>query len=75
MRNRHIFQAKAIRHPTDIIYKWMILLQHLSSAAKTHDEVGMALLVEKLRLVHVADEGLASSPCVRAIFSCLFPVG
>jgi hypothetical protein len=52
VRNRHIFQAKVIHHPTNIIYKWMILLQHWSLAAKTQDKAGMELLVEKLRLVY-----------------------
>jgi hypothetical protein len=52
VRNRHIFQAKVIRQPTDIIYPWIILLQQWMPAARPQDKAGLALLVERLRLVH-----------------------
>jgi hypothetical protein len=52
VRNRHIFQAKVIRQPTDIIYPWIILLQQWLPAARPQDKAGLELLVERLRRVH-----------------------
>jgi hypothetical protein len=38
VRNRHIFQAKVIRQPTDIIYIWITLLQRWSPATRPRDK-------------------------------------
>jgi hypothetical protein len=53
VRNRHIFQAKVIRHPTDIICKCMLLMQQWNTSAKAQDREGKEQLVDRLRLVHV----------------------
>jgi hypothetical protein len=54
IRNKLSIERKAIRHPADLIFKIVILLQLWEHPAKTKDKSSLAVMAHALRSIHVA---------------------